>query len=63
MEDKNCTEANSQSGIGFLGTIVALQAVDLAVHDVLEAVGPGGSGVPGVPLPVVRVAVLPQGGG
>lgn len=43
----------------FLGVLVALYTVDLAEHDVLEAVC-SGARVLGVPLPAVREPILSQ---
>lgn len=48
---------------GFLGVLVSLDAVDLAEHDVLEAVSPRAFSLLRVPVPTVREPVLPQRGG
>jgi len=45
------------------GRVISLYPVDSAVHDVFEAVRPGGPCVDGVPVTGVREPVLPQGGG
>ena len=50
----------SQSG-GLLPPLVALDAVDLAVHDVLKLVGAVGPRILRVELRVVGHPVLPQG--
>ena len=60
-KQKRKENGDSQPGRGFHGSVVALDAVHLAVHDVLERVGPRRLAVLlRRPLAGVRAAVLAQ---
>lgn len=63
-QPKHQNPDHSQSARGFHGRLVALYPVDLAGHDVLEAVRPGTLRLEprGVPVAAVRIAVLAKGG-